>query len=150
MDIQLFTCLSYRRVVLIEPRTPRCSEVVWRRTSVITLTSAGISSARSHTLLWPIMLAKSTTRYRAWWRKTRCVRKALKLCSEQLTTDSSTHPVLDLMLQDPVPPELINLLQKADNPLLQQIFADKETESSTTKGLSKVTVVSKFKVGAFL
>ncbi|KAM7374751.1 hypothetical protein PAMP_007391 [Pampus punctatissimus] len=47
--------------------------------------------------------------------------------------------------KDPVPPELIDLLQKADNPLLQQIFADKETESSATKGLSKVTVVSKFK-----
>ncbi|KAM7398457.1 hypothetical protein PAMA_006389 [Pampus argenteus] len=47
--------------------------------------------------------------------------------------------------KDPVPPELIDMLQKADNPLLQQIFADKETESSATKGLSKVTVVSKFK-----
>ncbi|XP_042286341.1 unconventional myosin-XIX [Thunnus maccoyii] len=47
--------------------------------------------------------------------------------------------------KDPVPPELINLLQKAENPLLQQIFADKETESPSSKGLSKVTVVSKFK-----
>ncbi|XP_053187445.1 unconventional myosin-XIX isoform X1 [Scomber japonicus] len=47
--------------------------------------------------------------------------------------------------KDPVPPELIGLLQKADNPLLQQIFADKESDNSPTKGLSKVTVVSKFK-----
>ncbi|XP_031713228.1 unconventional myosin-XIX isoform X2 [Anarrhichthys ocellatus] len=47
--------------------------------------------------------------------------------------------------KDPVPPELTELLQKSDNPLLHQIFADKETKNSTTKGLSKVTVVSKFK-----
>ncbi|KAK9536182.1 hypothetical protein VZT92_005990 [Zoarces viviparus] len=47
--------------------------------------------------------------------------------------------------KDPVPPELTELLQKSDNPLLHQIFADKETENPTTKGLSKVTVVSKFK-----
>ncbi|XP_070838558.1 unconventional myosin-XIX [Chaetodon trifascialis] len=47
--------------------------------------------------------------------------------------------------KDPVPPELINLLQKSDNPLLHQIFTDKETENPATKGLSKVTVVSKFK-----
>ncbi|KAF7665621.1 hypothetical protein LDENG_00136510 [Lucifuga dentata] len=47
--------------------------------------------------------------------------------------------------KDPVPPELISLLQKSGNPLLHQIFADKETENPTTKGLSKVTVVSKFK-----
>lgn len=60
--------------------------------------------------------------------------------------DSPTHPLLDVMFQDPVPPELIGLLQKADNPLLQQIFADKESDNSPTKGLSKVTVVSKFKV----
>ncbi|XP_040005919.1 unconventional myosin-XIX [Xiphias gladius] len=47
--------------------------------------------------------------------------------------------------KDPVPPELTSLLQKSDNSLLHQIFTDKETENLTTKGLSKVTVVSKFK-----
>ncbi|KAM4545775.1 unconventional myosin-XIX [Odontesthes bonariensis] len=47
--------------------------------------------------------------------------------------------------KDPVPPELISLLQKSDNPLLHQIFTDLETENPTTKALSKVTVVSKFK-----
>ncbi|XP_071386013.1 unconventional myosin-XIX [Centroberyx affinis] len=47
--------------------------------------------------------------------------------------------------KDPVPPELIDLLQKSDDPLLHQIFADKETENPTSRGLSKVTVVSKFK-----
>ncbi|KAM8900362.1 unconventional myosin-XIX [Spinachia spinachia] len=47
--------------------------------------------------------------------------------------------------KDPVPPELTHLLQTSDNPLLRQIFSDKETENTTTKGLSRVTVVSKFK-----
>ncbi|KAM9385436.1 unconventional myosin-XIX [Pholidichthys leucotaenia] len=47
--------------------------------------------------------------------------------------------------KDPVPLELISLLQKSDNALLHQIFTDKETERMTTKGPSKVTVVSKFK-----
>ncbi|XP_023818383.1 unconventional myosin-XIX isoform X2 [Oryzias latipes] len=47
--------------------------------------------------------------------------------------------------KDPVPVELISLLQKSDNPLLCQIFADRETENPTTRGLAKVTVVSKFK-----
>ncbi|XP_070773245.1 unconventional myosin-XIX [Enoplosus armatus] len=47
--------------------------------------------------------------------------------------------------KDPVPQELIHLLQKSDNLLLHQIFTDKDTENTTTKGLSKVTVVSKFK-----
>nr|XP_046266684.1 unconventional myosin-XIX isoform X2 [Scatophagus argus] len=47
--------------------------------------------------------------------------------------------------KDPVPPELISLLQKSDNPLLHQIFTHEEPENPTTKGLSKVTVVSKFK-----
>ncbi|KAF3841298.1 hypothetical protein F7725_007160 [Dissostichus mawsoni] len=46
---------------------------------------------------------------------------------------------------DPVPPELIKLLQKSENSLLHHIFTDKETEIPTSKGLSKVTVVSKFK-----
>ncbi|XP_069003028.1 unconventional myosin-XIX [Embiotoca jacksoni] len=47
--------------------------------------------------------------------------------------------------KDPVPAELVSLLQKSENPLLHQIFIDRETESLTTKGLSRVTVVSKFK-----
>ncbi|XP_070699771.1 unconventional myosin-XIX [Pempheris klunzingeri] len=47
--------------------------------------------------------------------------------------------------KDPVPPELTSMLQKSDDPLLRQIFADKDAENPTTKGLSKVTVVSKFK-----
>ncbi|KAK5600414.1 hypothetical protein CRENBAI_021711 [Crenichthys baileyi] len=47
--------------------------------------------------------------------------------------------------KDPVPPELIGLLQKSDNLLLHEIFTDKETEIPNNKGLSKVTVVSKFK-----
>ncbi|XP_034033416.1 unconventional myosin-XIX isoform X2 [Thalassophryne amazonica] len=48
--------------------------------------------------------------------------------------------------KDPVPVELISLLQKSDNPLLHHIFSHKETETPrTTKGLSKFTVVSKFK-----
>ncbi|KAM6906949.1 unconventional myosin-XIX [Xenentodon cancila] len=47
--------------------------------------------------------------------------------------------------KDPVPPELVSLLQRSENPLLCHIFTDKETENSTNKGLSKVTVVSKFK-----
>ncbi|MEQ2177359.1 hypothetical protein GOODEAATRI_002680 [Goodea atripinnis] len=47
--------------------------------------------------------------------------------------------------KDPVPPELIGLLQKSDNLLLHEIFIDKKTEIPNNKGLSKVTVVSKFK-----
>uniref|UniRef100_A0A4W6EQ70 Myosin XIX n=1 Tax=Lates calcarifer TaxID=8187 RepID=A0A4W6EQ70_LATCA len=47
--------------------------------------------------------------------------------------------------KDPVPPELISLLQKSENALLHQIFTDREAENMTSKGLSKVTVVSKFK-----
>ncbi|XP_022062784.2 unconventional myosin-XIX [Acanthochromis polyacanthus] len=47
--------------------------------------------------------------------------------------------------KDPVPAELINLFEKSDNPLLQEIFTDKKTENPTNRGLSKVTVVSKFK-----
>ncbi|CAN9501609.1 unnamed protein product [Ophioblennius macclurei] len=47
--------------------------------------------------------------------------------------------------KDPVPPELIRLLQESENPLLHQMFADKEAENPTTKGPSRVTVVSKFK-----
>ncbi|XP_034539617.1 unconventional myosin-XIX [Notolabrus celidotus] len=47
--------------------------------------------------------------------------------------------------KDPVPPELIKLLQKSEDLLLQQIFSDRETESPNSKGLNRVTVVSKFK-----
>ncbi|XP_061607395.1 unconventional myosin-XIX isoform X1 [Phyllopteryx taeniolatus] len=47
--------------------------------------------------------------------------------------------------KDPVAPELIGLLQISDNPLLRQIFQEKETENLSSKGLNKVTVVSKFK-----
>ncbi|XP_055019168.1 unconventional myosin-XIX [Boleophthalmus pectinirostris] len=47
--------------------------------------------------------------------------------------------------KDPVPPELIDMLQKSNNSLLHQIFAEVEDEQQTSKGLSKVTVVSKFK-----
>lgn len=65
----------------------------------------------------------------------------------------STHVFADFELgcvfQDPVPPELIDLLQSSDNPLLHQMFSVKEPENTNNKGLSRVTVVSKFKVGAF-
>ncbi|XP_041657882.1 unconventional myosin-XIX [Cheilinus undulatus] len=47
--------------------------------------------------------------------------------------------------KDPVPVELIKLLQASEDPLLHQIFTDRETQSPNSKGLSKVTVVSKFK-----
>ncbi|KAL0994796.1 hypothetical protein UPYG_G00127270 [Umbra pygmaea] len=48
--------------------------------------------------------------------------------------------------KDPVPPELIHLLQKSQNPLLHQLFSDQQTEDPGTRGLkSVVTVVSKFK-----
>ncbi|KAM9788989.1 unconventional myosin-XIX [Neosynchiropus ocellatus] len=47
--------------------------------------------------------------------------------------------------KDPVPPELTGLLQKSENRLLRRIFSDAHTDSSSAKGLSKVTVVSKFK-----
>lgn len=47
--------------------------------------------------------------------------------------------------KDPVPPELINMLQKSNNGLLHHIFAEIEDGKQTSKGLSKVTVVSKFK-----
>ncbi|XP_005800878.1 unconventional myosin-XIX isoform X2 [Xiphophorus maculatus] len=47
--------------------------------------------------------------------------------------------------KDPVPPELIGLLEKSDNLLLHEIFSDKETEIPQSKGLSRVTVISKFK-----
>lgn len=48
--------------------------------------------------------------------------------------------------KDPVPPELIYLLQQSENPLLHKLFSDTDAENEDTRGLSKVvTVVSKFK-----
>ncbi|XP_062341362.1 unconventional myosin-XIX [Osmerus eperlanus] len=48
--------------------------------------------------------------------------------------------------KDPVPSEILQLLQQSGNPLLHQLFADRDTENEATRGLSKVvTVVSKFK-----
>uniref|UniRef100_A0AAZ3SC01 Myosin motor domain-containing protein n=1 Tax=Oncorhynchus tshawytscha TaxID=74940 RepID=A0AAZ3SC01_ONCTS len=48
--------------------------------------------------------------------------------------------------KDPVPPELIHLLQKSENPLLHQLFADRDPVGQGTRGLRQVvTVVSKFK-----
>ncbi|KAK0136465.1 Unconventional myosin-XIX [Merluccius polli] len=48
--------------------------------------------------------------------------------------------------KDPVPPEIIALLQGSGNPLLGQVFEDQEPENTATRGLSKVvTVVAKFK-----
>ncbi|XP_038129611.1 unconventional myosin-XIX [Cyprinodon tularosa] len=47
--------------------------------------------------------------------------------------------------KDPVPPELVGLLQQSDNALLHEIFVEQESGIPNTKGLSKVTVVSKFK-----
>lgn len=67
-----------------------------------------------------------------------------------LSTHVSADFELGFVFQDPVAPELIDLLQSSDNPLLHQIFPVKEPENPNNKGLSKVTVVSKFKVGAFV
>ncbi|CAL8276800.1 unnamed protein product [Arctogadus glacialis] len=48
--------------------------------------------------------------------------------------------------KDPVPPEIIALLQASANPLLGQVFGDQEADSTAPRGLSKVvTVVAKFK-----
>uniref|UniRef100_A0A673ZVD3 Myosin XIX n=1 Tax=Salmo trutta TaxID=8032 RepID=A0A673ZVD3_SALTR len=48
--------------------------------------------------------------------------------------------------KDPVPPELIYLLKKSENPLLHQLFADRDPVGQGTRGLKQVvTVVSKFK-----
>ncbi|KAM6970450.1 unconventional myosin-XIX [Aplochiton taeniatus] len=48
--------------------------------------------------------------------------------------------------KDPMPPELIALLQTSENALLHQLFADSEAENPAARGHSKVvTVVSKFK-----
>lgn len=72
------TIVLYRKVVLIERLMHRHSGFAYRRSCVITPTSAGTGSARSHTLPSPIMPVKSTTRYRGWWRKTRCVERAFE------------------------------------------------------------------------
>ncbi|KAJ8412396.1 hypothetical protein AAFF_G00127320 [Aldrovandia affinis] len=48
--------------------------------------------------------------------------------------------------KDPVPPELILLLQESRDSLLQGLFADHNTEENSNRGHSKVvTVLSKFK-----
>ncbi|KAL2095062.1 hypothetical protein ACEWY4_009781 [Coilia grayii] len=48
--------------------------------------------------------------------------------------------------KDPVPPELIRLLQQSEDPLMHSMFADAHAEEETTRGHTKVvTVVSKFK-----
>uniref|UniRef100_A0AAR2IYF9 Myosin motor domain-containing protein n=1 Tax=Pygocentrus nattereri TaxID=42514 RepID=A0AAR2IYF9_PYGNA len=48
--------------------------------------------------------------------------------------------------KDPVPPELLSLLQKSKNPLLQSLFAASDAEGNGSRAQSKVvTVVSKFK-----
>uniref|UniRef100_A0A672RFK8 Myosin XIX n=2 Tax=Sinocyclocheilus grahami TaxID=75366 RepID=A0A672RFK8_SINGR len=52
--------------------------------------------------------------------------------------------------KDPVPPEIISLLQKSQDSLLHSLFADGDRESEGSRGHSKVvTVVSKFKVQIF-
>ncbi|XP_008330610.1 unconventional myosin-XIX isoform X1 [Cynoglossus semilaevis] len=47
--------------------------------------------------------------------------------------------------KDPVPPELISLLQKSENVLLREIFINRDTDRLIAKDLNKITVVSKFK-----
>uniref|UniRef100_A0A8C9VTD1 Myosin XIX n=1 Tax=Scleropages formosus TaxID=113540 RepID=A0A8C9VTD1_SCLFO len=48
--------------------------------------------------------------------------------------------------KDPVPPELVHLLQQSQDSLLQSFFTEHSTEDSSGRGPSKVvTVVSKFK-----
>lgn len=48
--------------------------------------------------------------------------------------------------KDPVPPELIQLLQQSEDLLLRSMFADTDAEGTTVRGHNKVvTVVSKFK-----
>ncbi|KAL6463843.1 hypothetical protein MHYP_G00282340 [Metynnis hypsauchen] len=48
--------------------------------------------------------------------------------------------------KDPVPPELLSLLQKSKNPLLQSLFASSDAEGNGSRAQTKVvTVVSKFK-----
>ncbi|XP_042579199.1 unconventional myosin-XIX-like [Cyprinus carpio] len=48
--------------------------------------------------------------------------------------------------KDPVPPEIISVLQKSQDSLLHSLFADGDRESEGSRGHSKVvTVVSKFK-----
>ncbi|XP_048093449.1 unconventional myosin-XIX isoform X2 [Alosa alosa] len=48
--------------------------------------------------------------------------------------------------KDPVPPELIRLLQQSEDPLMHSLFADTDAEGEAARGHNKVvTVVSKFK-----
>lgn len=52
-----------------------------------------------------------------------------------------------LLLQDPVPPELMQLLQTSRDVLLMELFPIEEKAHNDTKVQNKaVTVVSKFKV----
>ena len=81
--------------------------------------------------------------------KNKVSKNGFKMGFMKLTLDLSTHLTVDFVSQDPLPPELIILLQESENHLLHQIFTGKETQDNpSTKGLNKVTVVSKFKVGA--
>ncbi|KAI4878119.1 hypothetical protein NFI96_025561, partial [Prochilodus magdalenae] len=48
--------------------------------------------------------------------------------------------------KDPVPPELLSLLQKSEDPLLQSLFEASDTDENSSRPQSKVvTVVSKFR-----
>ncbi|XP_030648424.1 unconventional myosin-XIX [Chanos chanos] len=48
--------------------------------------------------------------------------------------------------KDPVPPELVQLLQQSEDSLLHSLFADADTRGTNTRGQKQVvTVVSKFK-----
>lgn len=58
-----------------------------------------------------------------------------------------------LCLQDPIPPELVRVLQNSKDTLLQKLFPIAEKHQNNTKTQSRaavVTVVSKFKVHALL
>lgn len=58
-----------------------------------------------------------------------------------------------LCLQDPIPPELVHVLQNSKDTLLQKLFPIAETNQNNTKTQNRaavVTVVSKFKVHTLL
>lgn len=67
----LSVCLSFRNVAWTEHRMRSSSACVWRRSCQIMPTSAGTNSAKIPISLWPTTQAKSATRSRAWWRRTR-------------------------------------------------------------------------------
>uniref|UniRef100_A0A8C4ZJ21 Myosin XIX n=1 Tax=Gadus morhua TaxID=8049 RepID=A0A8C4ZJ21_GADMO len=48
--------------------------------------------------------------------------------------------------KDPVPPEIIALLQASANPLLGQVFGDQEADSTAPRGLSKNSLESLMKI----